>query len=64
MGDEVNRLTHRLMSLLMIVAAFAGYVATEGLGAVPPQYHGKVLLAAMVLMGLSKSVREVITGDK
>jgi hypothetical protein len=59
----MNRLTHRLMSLLMIVTATIGYVATEGLNVVPAKYHAAVLLASVTLVGLSKSVQEVVKGE-
>jgi hypothetical protein len=59
----MNRITHRLASLLMILAATVSYVATEGTGIVPAKYHPAVLLASLVLVGLSKSVQEVVKGE-
>jgi len=59
----MNRITHRLVSLLMIATATVTYVTTVGMTVVPARYHDAALLAAIVLVGLSKSVQEVVRGE-
>jgi hypothetical protein len=54
--------THRLMSLLMILASAAGLLATE-LNSFPPPWHPYIVAGAAVLLALSQSVQQVAKGQ-
>jgi hypothetical protein len=58
----MNRLTHRALSLLMILTGTFGFLAAEKLNAFPARWHPYIIGASAVLIALSKSAQEVVSG--
>lgn len=56
-------MTHRSMSLLMILTSIFALLATE-LDKFPASWHPYIVIGSAILLAVSQSVQNVVTGEK